>query len=432
MLVVYFLFADFRQDEFVDRLAEKAETTAKLLVEVKEIDYNMQKLIDKNSIRKLYKEKTQVFDGNLKLIYSSNDKIDVTWPPDELRKIKEERQVFRKTKQFDVLGLYYAFQHKDYYILISAEDTYGYRKLDYLRYLLLGAFITGTTLVWAMSFSLSKKSLKPLDDFRKQIQEITDNNLTIRLSKAKREDEINALAGSFNQMMDRIDRAYNRQREFTGHASHELRTPVARIAAQLENLLHTDELGTTIKNQLTSMAEDAFQLSEIISSLVALADINNQQNNISLTKVRLDEILFDAAAELSGTYPDFRLKFEIENITERDTDIEIRADETLLKIVVINLLKNAYLYSDNQAVESLIKQGDKFLQIIITNTGNVPNVDDTGILFDAFYRGSNVSNKPGSGVGLSIVKRIVQYHQAKISYHIIDQNTNQVVVTFLL
>jgi len=432
MLTVYFLFADFRQEEFFDRLAEKAETTARLFVDVKEIDYNLQKTIDRNSVRKLYNEQTLVFDENKKLIYSSNDNFNLKWTPQELDRVKTEGRVYERNSQNEILGLYYNSEEKDYYVLISGTDTYGNRKLNYLMYLLIGAFVTGTTLVWMLSFSVSKKSLEPLDAFRKQIQEIADNELTIRLPKAKREDEINALANSFNQMMDRIDNAYSRQREFTSQASHELRTPVARIAARVENMLQDDELDAEMRTYLSSVAEDAFHLSEIISALISFAEVNNRRNAVLFKPVRLDELIFSAADEISAIDSNFKLKFEIENNSSNETDIEIKADEVLLKIALLNLLKNALLYSDNKLVECCIKQKDHSIEIAVTNTGPVPQVKDTDVLFSTFYRGSNTKNKSGSGIGLSIVKRILDYHQASVAYNIIDSNTNQVIVTFLL
>jgi two-component system, OmpR family, sensor histidine kinase ArlS len=432
MLTVYWLFADFRQEEFVDRLAEKAETTARILIDVKEVTPAAQKIVDQNSITRLYSEKMQVFDEDKKLIYRSSDKADVRWTNAELDQVKREGQVFKTSKEFEVLGVYYTSQKKDYYVLISATDTYGNRKLEYLKYLLLGAFVTGTTLILLLSFSVSKKSLEPLDIFRRQIQEIADNELTIRLPKAKREDEINALANSFNQMMDRIDQAYARQRDFTANASHELRTPVARIALQTENMLQVNSLDENIRTYLTSVADDAFKLSEIITSLISFADINNRRNELSFKPARLDEIVFSASSELSVLYPELKLKFEIENNTSKETDIEISADEVLLKIVMLNLIKNAFLYSDNGVVECCIKQNDQSIEVVVTNSGPVPQVADTAQLFNTFYRGSNTQSRSGTGIGLSIVKRVLDYHQANIVFNIIDQNTNQVIVTFLI
>jgi signal transduction histidine kinase len=328
-----------------------------------------------------------------------------------------------------VLGLYYTFDKKGYYLLISAKDTYD-SKLNYLKYLLLGAFIIGTIIVWILSFSLSKNALRPLDNFRKKIQQVTDSNLKIRLSEAKKEDEITALTNSFNQMMERIDNAYNGQKEFTANASHELRTPLARITAQLENLLHRNGLDPNTKSNLTRISEDTFQLSEIISSLVALADINSREHHSSFIKLRLDEMIFNAVTELSKVYPDFKVKFEIENDTKKDTNLEIPGDETLLKIVFVNLLKNALIYSDNGVPECVIKQKYDSIELHITNTGLVPDVADTSTLFTTFYRGSNTKHIAGSGIGLSIVQRILKYHKAAITYHILDKNTNLVIVTF--
>ncbi|HEY4323533.1 MAG TPA: ATP-binding protein [Mucilaginibacter sp.] len=429
-LTVYYLFADFRQDEFTARLAEKAQTTAKLLIQVEEIDYKMQKIIDKNSINKLYNENTQIYDESKKLIYSSSDTPIIKWTNAELEQIKRNQRVFKRTSHEVVLGLYDVIEKKGYYVLISAEENYEYNKLRYLKYLLIGAFITGTALVWILSFSLSKKALKPLDTFRRKIQEVTDSNLKIRLSKADRNDEINALASSFNQMMDRIDNAYNRQKEFTGNASHELRTPVARIAAQLENLIQRDDIDQAIKANLKSIFEDSFQLSEVISSLVALADINSREHHFSFVKLRLDEAIFNAAAELSKIYPDFKLKFEIENNTNKEVDLEISGDEVLLKIALLNLFKNAYLYSDNHLLECVIRQSNQNIELLLTNTGEIPEVDDTTALFTTFYRGSNAGRISGSGVGLSIVKRILDYYGANVVFNIIDKSTNQLIITF--
>lgn len=429
-ITVYLLFAHFRQEEFAALLAEKAQTTAKLLIEVKEIDYKMQRIIDSNSINNLYNENTQIYNENKKLIYKSNDTLSINWAKEDLGQIKTKHQVFKKIGDYDVLGLYYTFDNKGYYVLVSAEDTYD-NKLNYLKYLLLGAFTIGTAIVWILSFSLSKRALKPLDDFRKKIQEITDSNLKIRLAQDKRQDEVNALANSFNQMMDRIDNAYNRQKEFTGNASHELRTPVARIAAQLENLLHRDDLNADVKLNVSRIFDDTFQLSEIISSLVALADINSSEHNFSFVKLRLDELVFNTVTQLTKAYPDFKLKFEIENNTANNAEPEISGDETLLKIALLNLFKNAYLYSDNHFPECVIQQDENQVYLVITNTGQAPEIDDTSTLFNAFYRGSNVGHTPGSGIGLGIVKRVLEYHQAGIVFRIIDKNTNRVIVTFL-
>jgi sensor histidine kinase regulating citrate/malate metabolism len=98
MFIVYTLFAQFRTEEFKERLAEKAITTIRLLNEVKEVDNQLLKIIDKNSINQLYNEKILVFNEQLEVVYSSIDDAPITWKKEELRKIKEEKSTLKKTE----------------------------------------------------------------------------------------------------------------------------------------------------------------------------------------------------------------------------------------------------------------------------------------------------------------------------------------------
>ncbi|HWJ26959.1 MAG TPA: ATP-binding protein, partial [Flavisolibacter sp.] len=232
------------------------------------------------------------------------------------------------------------------------------------------------------------------------------------------------------QMMNRIDQAYQRQREFTGTASHELRTPLARIITQLENVLQTRKINPEVEAVLKSISEDIYQLSDIVSSLLLLSEMDNKGESKFFQSIRLDELLFLSASQLSKLYPDFKLYFEIENGTSRDLNLEILGDETLLKIALVNLLKNAYLYSDHQTVNCVLRQEEKFVELRITNQGAVPQIEDTDLLFQTFRRGTNVRQQVGSGVGLSIVRRILQYHDARVQYQIPDNRTNMLIVTF--
>jgi signal transduction histidine kinase len=430
MMTVYYLFSDFRKIEFKDRLSEKAETTVKLLLEVKEVDDQLLKIIDRNSINRLYNEKTLIFNERMQLIYSSIDDAKVNWSAEELSAIKQHKEVFRKDKEYDVLGFYYKFNGKDFYTLISAEDKYGNRKLSYLKFLLFGAFVIGTTMAWLLSFYLNKKALQPLDTLRRQMQEITSKNLIIRVREPKRQDEIKALTQSFNQMLDRIDKAYKSQRDFTSNASHELRTPVARIVMQLENLINRKDLEDDVRTTLLSVLEDTYQLSDIISSLLLLSRIEHAPGSTAFQKIRLDEIIFKTSSRISKMHPDFKLHFEIENQTSNDLTMEVDGDEMLLEIAVLNLLNNAYAYSDNQTVRCVLKQQKDTLVLTMVNNGAVPDKRDTTALFNTFSRGNNIKNKPGSGIGLSIVQRILHHHQAAIAYDIPDSNTNKIIVSF--
>jgi len=429
-IVVYTLFADFRREEFKDRLQRKATTTAKLLFEVKEIDSTLLKLIDKNTTNKLSNEKLLIFNADYKLIYSSIDSIPVNWTIEELNEIKKNKTRFRKYNDYEVFGMYYSVGEKNYFVLIFAQDKYGNRKLSYLKYLLLTAFFSGSIAVWILSFLISKRALKPLEDLKTKIFSITDKNLNTRIEVKNKSDEIGTLANSFNEMLQRINTSYKQEKVFTANASHELRTPITRIVTLLENLSLQQKENEPLHTALKNISEDVYQLSDVVTSLLLLSKIENRDSSSgNFSKVRIDEALFNCAEALQHQYSNFKFAFDIQNETD-NLDFEINADETLINLAFTNVLKNAYQYSNDSKVLCEMKVTEKQILLAFTNNGETPLPEDLPHLFTAFKRGANAAGTSGTGLGLSIVKRILDYHKADISFRIPAQQTSRMIIIF--
>ena len=424
------MFSNFRREDFKQNLMQKAKTTLRLLRQVKEIDYQILKVIDINTINELNNEKILIFDDSLKLIYSSLDDAVINWDDQLLKTIQKENMIYRSNKDFDILGIKGDLNNRSYIVLVAGEDTYGNNKLNFLRYLALFTFIGGLILVWLLSQYFSKRALLPLDQFKKNVQNITETNLSTRLKTTNQKDEISELTTAFNFMLDRIDRSFQYQKSFVGSASHELRTPLSKISTQLENLLQNPDLPDNLSNILSSIKEDTQQLSDIVTSLLILSKIENEKQQKNLPFIRIDEIIFSSFEFLKRFYPEFKIFFEINNKTSKDDKLEIKGDEALLKLLFNNLLKNAYLYSDNKTANIRILQFDNYLEIIISNLGKTPELKDTQDLFSSFTRGSNALQNRGFGLGLSIVKRIIQYHNAEIIYNIPQENLNELIIRF--
>ena len=432
LFVVYTQFANFRKEEIQNRLKEKAHTTLKLLVEVKQVDYQLLKLIDSNTINNLYNEKVLVFNDTFGLIYSSIDNAVINWDRELLKKIQDDDYIYMTENEYDIVGIESEYEGRVYLVLISAEDKFGNRNLVYLKYLFVGAFVIGLVLVWMLSLYLSREALAPLDVFKSKVQDISENNLSTRIDDKGKRDEISELTRAFNLMIDLIDKSFQYQKIFVGSASHELRTPLSKISAQLENLMHNPDFPAKYIPILSSINEDTQQLSDIVTSLLILSKLEKENHSKSFSNVRIDEIIFSSAEFLKKFYPDLKIHFEIINQTSADDKLEVKGDESLLKIAVNNLLKNAYLYSDTKDVFIKIIQEEKRINLFFENTGKTPDTKDTYELFDPFVRGSNASQSKGFGLGLSIVKRILQYNEAEILYNINTPNFNQIKVTFKL
>lgn len=421
--LIFVLYSNYRKEEFRERLEIKALSNIKLLVNVKRIDNQLLKIIDQNSINKLYDEKTLVFDSNFKLIYSSIDDAKINWSIDDLKYLKKHQTFFKQQGDYEVYGVFYDTNDKDFYALISATDDYGKRKLVFLRYTLIISYLFFTVICWITTSFLVKKAMNPLGRFHQKIKNINENNLDTRIESKSNKNEIALIANEFNFMMDRIEVSYEKQKEFTANASHELRTPLSRITSQIENEVADPETNFKSKTFLNTILSDVNQLTELISSLLILSKIDNQKKD-NLQSNRMDEILFSAIEKLNATFPDFVILFEMEENDNLDTALEIKGNKNLLEIALSNVLKNACVYSDNKQAKIKISTKDNNLIIAISNTGKTIHKTEQKNLFQPFMRGKNATGTAGFGLGLRIVKRILTLHNATIIYSIPRESTN--------
>lgn len=428
-LLIYISFSTFRKEEFMNRLEEKALTTTKLLFEVKELDRTLLKLIDQNTINKLYNEKTLVFDNNYKLIYSSIDDASIKWNLGDLKNLKANKKFFKTDQEKDVFGIFYDFEGTaDYYVLIAAEDKYGNTQLHFLLEILIISFFFGTALVWFSTYFFIKKQLMPLDDFEKLITDISVNRLNTQLAETSKDDEINLLTKAFNKMLVRIENSFTAQKEFTANASHELRTPISRLTFQLDNLIQQGNHSEPVFQYLKSMQNEMNQLGDLINSLLLLSKINSPETGNSLKKERIDQIIFEAFDEVKKALPDFQMNFEITGAI--DSDLEINGIKSLLEIVFANLFRNAYFYSNDKKANVSIEENEQQQMVVtITNDGEKISPDERHKLFQPFVRGNNAVQIQGSGLGLRIAKRILDYHKATIVYSD-DKEQHQFQIVF--
>lgn len=424
--IIYLLFADFRRDEFESRLREKAISSIKLLVEVKQVDRQLLKLIDEHSIHKLYNEKILIFDASYKLIYSSLDDTKIKWSVNDLKELKSNKTFFRKENENEVYGFFYDSNEKDYFALVSAKDTYGKRKLRYLFYILASTCFVFIVLAWIFSYKLVKNLLRPIDLFHQSVKSITENDLNIQLEVKRNKDEIDLLAVEFNQMLDRINQSYIKQQEFTSNASHELRTPLARLMTQLENKIIEDKKTNIDTAFIQTILSDVTQLSELTNSLILLSKLENKRYGHNVC--RTDDVIFDAASIVNGQFKDFRMDFSMHDVE----NIEINAHKPLLVIAFTNLFKNAYLYSNSKSVVVCLYTLKNRLIVTVQNDGDTISAVEQEKIFEPFMRGENAKNKSGLGLGLRIVKRILMQQGATIQYSISQESLNTFTVVFPL
>lgn len=430
MAVIYMSFNDFRRDEFKERFRQRLEFTSNFISKSKDFEEEAPIFFNENSDNILLNETILIFNTDKELIYSTIKDRNVTWDSALLKELDEKKIIYTEKTVPEIYAALRKINGENYYILTSAFDTNGKSKLEFLKYLLITAYVMSTLLIGFFSYYFMGQFLRPLEDLNTEISEVTAHKLTKQIPVQDSNDEINVLAKSFNTMIARLDDVFQSQKDFTASASHEIRTPITRMAFQLENLIKFEKHSPETLSSLKQIQKDVYQLSDLTNSLLLLTKFDKENIQSIYEEVRIDEVIFEAFEAVEKSYPSLRLDFLISEDTAENGLLTINGIHSLLAIVFINLFKNAAVYSYDAEVDVLITESNDELTVDITSRGNTIPEEEQPKLFEAFMRGNNSQNISGSGLGLRIVKRILEYHGAGIKYSSPAENTNKFAVTF--
>lgn len=265
-------------------------------------------------------------------------------------------------------------------------------------------------LATGVGFILAKKALSPVDEITETARRIGEQNLNERIATLGTGDEIDRLAETFNNMIERLETSFKRIKQFTSDASHELRTPLTILKGETEIALRTCNSLDGMKDLLKSNLEEINRMSGIVSSLLMLAK-TDMKTKSEFADVRLNDIIDEKfrqvkhLAELKGI--NIRL--------EKNEEIVVKGDCLKLRQLALNLMENAVKYTNkNGSVLISLERCVDGALIKITDTGvGIPD-EDMPYIFDRFYRVDRARAEGGTGLGLSICKDIAEGHGGRI------------------
>jgi signal transduction histidine kinase len=430
-VAVYFFSANYREQEFDKRLINKGLATAHLLIKVDEVDGRLLRIIDKNNLTTLTNEKITIYDSLYNKIYSSDDDPEIPVSNDLFREIKDNSNVFFNHQENEVVGVLYEEANNRFFIIVSAYDQFGLNKLRNLRLVLITLFFISVLGIFIAGYIFSGQALKPISDIIESVKFISINNLHHRLNEGNGQDEIAQLAIQFNNMLDRIERAFQMQKSFVSNASHELRTPLSIVRAQLDVVLGEDRDKEEYKNCIESVQEDINKLIDLSNGLLDLAHVGFQISNFPPKKVRIDEVVYLAVSEVQKKFPDSKISLTIKD-EEEEKMFLASGNENLLKTALLNIFDNACKFSNNSPVKAIISSTEEEIVIEVEDKGCGIKTGEIEHIFDPFYRGSNVRSIAGHGIGLSLSSRIVNMHKGKIKINSKINEGTKVTIFFPL
>ena len=275
------------------------------------------------------------------------------------------------------------------------------------RFRMTNWYITAavTLLSGVLAYFVSGRALKPLRSFVSQVEKVQLNNLADMRINENVLPEFRQLSYSFNQMLERLDNAFAAQRQFTGNAAHELRTPLALMQAQLElfSAEHPDMLPETAKF-LALLREQTERLTQMTKTLLEMSNLQQVARNEQIQLAPMVEEVFT----------DLALLAEKRNITlETEGDGFLIGSDALIYRLLFNLTENAVKYNrSGGSVKVSVTQEPEKLLIRVSDTGcGVPEEYQQSI-FQPFFRVDKSRSREygGVGLGLSLVWEIANLH----------------------
>jgi len=285
-----------------------------------------------------------------------------------------------------------------------------------MRNLMVVFLVLGPTLLFiaaVVGFFLAGQALKPIREIARTTRHITVNNLDERITVPVAKDDIGQLAATINGMLDRLSLSFQKITQFTADASHELRTPLTIMRGEIEIALRGERSTEEYLETLGSCLEEAERMAKIVNDLLLLSKSDMGQEVINFEPV-------DLKALVGSLQSHFQILADEQQIELGSTleDVEIiPGDQLRLRQMLVNLLSNAIRYTPaGGRVHLNLRNVDGGIEIAVADTGIGIPEEDIPLIFDRFYRADKARSRQygGSGLGLSIVKWIVDAHHGSI------------------
>jgi signal transduction histidine kinase len=333
--------------------------------------------------------------------------------PEILRAAKANQRYYFMEGEKEAVAFHYVDGKNRIVIVVAGYDSEGWTRLRELKNILFGSLMTGIAMTLLVGYAFSTQLVKPIAQIIHEVNEISSQNLSHRIRAGSSQDELNQLANTFNELLNRLQESFLIQRRFISNASHELSTPLTSILSQLEVTLHKDRSREEYQQVMKSVHEDVRQMQQLTKSLLEIAKTGSQ-GSIELIEVRVDEVLLKVTADVQKINESYNVDLNFGEFPEDEKNFIVFGSSDLLYSALKNVIENGCKYSpDHVSIVNLSFPSGKVV-IRVKNEGDVIAEEEIENIFQPFYRSTNVGQAKGFGLGLALAKRIIGLHKGDI------------------
>lgn len=337
--------------------------------------------------------------------YTVNTSIPMAWLlPDQE---EDELASFRVR----VFPLHYADQ--DYRLQIARPVENFQEELTELLLIMSSGLAVSTLVMIMVGYFAAGRILRPIQNINTTARGINDKTLDKRIPLGSTHDELHELAASLNSMFDRLQYSFLHQKEFIANAAHELKTPLTLLRLSLEETLQQNGLPDSLQQRLDAQSKTLLRMNRLIKNLLDLSALELAET------CQAEHFSFNAlASEVLEEFQSLLQEQEIKYNILVDEHLDLCADQEKIKRMLINLVDNAIKYNQpGGEIRLVARQERRNMVLELFNTGSGVPLEDQKRVFEQFYRveKSRATSLGGSGLGLTIVRRIVELHGGTIT-----------------
>jgi len=405
--ILYFEY-QFNYRDFFKRLEARTNLTAEI---------NLLPGGDKDAYQEVRNRYLERLDGEKEYIIKADKNGHYNNPgvPKEFFQdiINLKSTTYRKDNKF-FAGKVFAVKNGNYIVIATALNAYGLSEIEELQKILLIGFAGALIIVFFVGRAFSNYTIAPVRKIIQKVNSITSDNLHLRLDEPRGKDEIAELSHTFNNMLNRLETAFETQNNFVSNASHELRTPLTVINSELELALNASHADEKHHEALTVIYDETNKLIQMLNSLLSLAQTGFDGKKQNWQRIRMDELVLSAVESVKKIIPTSNIQIDFSGLPADADNLYVSGNINLLNLAATNIISNGCKYSHNDIVDVKLFTQNNSIVFSVTDHGIGIPATEVQHIFEPFFRASNTHEYSGHGVGLPLTLNIIRLHNGSI------------------
>jgi two-component system, OmpR family, heavy metal sensor histidine kinase CusS len=318
------------------------------------------------------------------------------------------KNIQKSGKLFSLLATNEAFDGQSYVVQIAQDRSADEHFRKQFGILLIIVVAAGSIAAAALAVTVTRRGLRPLTKMRRLLERVQPEHLNERIDPARWPLELRPLASSFDDMLERLEASFTRLSQFSADLAHELRTPIGNMLGEAQVALSRERKANEYRSVVESTAAECERLSGIIDNLLFLARAESAEQQINRSPFKGRPALEKIATFYQASAEDRQINISC------DGEAEIFADPVLFNRAVGNLVENALRFTPNGGnIRLTTGTQNGCTKVLVSDTGSGIAPEHLPRVFDRFYRVDSSRSSAGTGLGLALVKSIVDLHGGK-------------------